>query len=167
MHRLLHLLKEKSNWSKPIGKNRGRGVAARVYSVSPIAQVAEVTMGDNGEFKVDRVICVVDCGFAVNPLGIEAQIEGGIAYGLGAAAFGEIELQNGHIKQSNFHDYNVLRIPQMPEIEVHIVPSEEPPTGVGEQATTPIAPAVANALFNATGQRIRRFPLAKSGMKLV
>ena len=167
MNRLLHLLKEKSNWNKPIGKNRGRGIAARVYSVSPIAQVAEVTMGDNGEFKVDRVICVVDCGFAVNPLGIEAQIEGGIAYGLGAAAFGEIELQDGHIKQSNFHDYNVLRIPQMPEIEVYIVPSDEPPTGVGEQATTPIAPAVANALFNATGQRIRRFPLAKSGMKLV
>ncbi len=167
MHKLLKLLKEKSNWLKPIGKNRGRGVAARVYSVSPIAQVAEITMSDNGEFRVDRVVCVVDCGFAVNPLGIEAQIEGGIAYGLGAAAFGEIELQDGRIKQSNFHDYNVLRITQMPEIEVYIVSSDQPPTGVGEQATTPIAPAVVNALFNATGKRIKRFPLAKSGLKLV
>mgnify|MGYP000434739983 FL=1 len=113
------------------------------------------------------MVCVVDCGFAVNPLGIEAQIEGGIAYGLGAAAFGEIELQDGQIKQSNFHDYNVLRYTQMPEIEVYIVSSDQPPTGVGEQATTPIAPAVVNALFNATGKRIKRFPLAKSGLKLV
>jgi isoquinoline 1-oxidoreductase beta subunit len=167
MHRLLQTLKEKSNWNQALPDGRARGMAARVYSVSPIAQVAEITMHDEGKFSVDRVICVVDCGFAVNPLGIEAQIQGGIALGLSAVAQGNIDLEAGRVVQSNFHDYPVLRIKQMPKIEVHIMPSDEPPTGVGEQATTPIAPAVANAIFNATGQRIRSFPLSKHGFTLI
>jgi CO/xanthine dehydrogenase Mo-binding subunit len=116
---------------------------------------------------VDRVVCVVDCGFAVNPLNIEAQIQGGIALGLGAVAMGNIDYEAGRIKQSNFHDYTPLRINQMPVVEVHIMPSDQPPTGVGEQATAPIAPAVANALFAASGQRVRSFPLAKHGLTLV
>ena len=124
-------------------------------------------MRDNGEFTVDRVVCVVDCGFAVNPLNIEAQVQGGIALGLNAVANGNIDYEAGRIVQSNFHDYLPLRINQMPIIEVHILPSDEPPTGVGEQATAPIAPAVANAIFDATGRRIRSFPLAKHGLRLV
>lgn len=167
MHALLTLLREKSDWDKPLPAGRARGIAARVYSVSPIAQVAEVTVGDNGEFSVDRVVCVVDCGFAVNPLGIEAQVQGGISLGLSAVHDGNIDLVDGRIVQSNFHDYPVMRIDQMPEIEVHIMDSDEPPTGVGEQATTPIAPAVANALFSATGKRVRSFPLLKHGFKMV
>ncbi len=167
MNRVLTVLREKSQWDQPLAPGRGRGVAARIYSVSPIAQAVEVTVADNGDFTVDRVVCVVDCGFAVNPLGIEGQVEGGLAYGLGGAAFGNIDIVNGEVQQSNFHNYPVMRLPQMPKVEVHILPSDEPPTGVGEQATTPIAPAVANALFNATGKRVRRFPLSSQGFNLV
>ncbi len=167
MNRLLRAIWEKSEWHRPLTAGRGRGVAARVYSVSPIAQVAEVTVRDNGEFTVDRVVCVVDCGFAVNPLNIEAQVQGGIALGLNAVANGNVDYEAGRILQSNFHDYPPLRINQMPKVEVHILPSDEPPTGVGEQATAPIAPAVANAIFDATGRRIRSFPLSKHGLKLV
>ena len=167
MHAVLQLLKEKTQWEQPLAAGQGWGMASRVYSVSPIAQAAQITMGNNGEFSVDRVVCVVDCGFAVNPLNVEAQIQGGIALGLGAVAMGNIDYEAGQIRQSNFHDYHPLRIGQMPKIEVHIVPSDYPPTGVGEQATAPIAPAVANALFAATGQRVRSFPLAKHGFTLV
>jgi isoquinoline 1-oxidoreductase beta subunit len=167
MNRVLRVLKEKSGWDQPLEAGRGRGMAARIYSVSPIAQAVEVTVSENGDFTVDRVVCVVDCGFAVNPLGIEGQVEGGLAYGLGGVAFGNIDIVNGEVQQSNFHDYPVMRLPQMPRVEVHILPSDEPPTGVGEQATTPIAPAVVNALFNATGRRIRRFPLSSQGFNLV
>ena len=167
MNRVLSVLKEKCEWDRPLEPGRGRGVASRIYSVSPIAQAVEVTVSENGDFTVDRVVCVVDCGFAVNPLGIEGQVEGGLAYGLGGVAFGNIDIVNGEVQQSNFHDYPVMRLPQMPEVEVHILPSDEPPTGVGEQATTPIAPAVVNALFNATGRRVRRFPLSSQGFNLV
>jgi len=167
MNRVLTVLREKSQWDQPLAPGRGRGMAARIYSVSPIAQAVEVTVADNGDFTVDRVVCVLDCGFAVNPLGVEGQVEGGLAFGLGGAAFGNIDIVNGEVQQSNFHDYPVIRLPQMPKVEVHILPSDELPTGVGEQATTPIAPAVANALFNATGRRVRRFPLSSQGFNLV
>ena len=167
MHRVLQTLKEKAQWDKPLGAGRARGMASRIYSVSPIAQAVEITVKENGDFTVDRVICVVDCGFAVNPLGIEGQVEGGMALGLGAVAFGKVDIVAGEVQQSNFHDYSVLRLAHMPVVEVHILPSDEPPTGVGEQATTPIAPAIANALFNATGKRVRRFPLSTQGFNLV
>jgi isoquinoline 1-oxidoreductase beta subunit len=167
MNRVLSVLKEKCGWDAPLGPGRGRGVAARIYNISPAAQAVEVTVADNGDFTVDRVVCVMDCGFAVNPLGVEGQIEGGLAYGLGGVAFGNIDIVNGEVQQSNFHDYPVIRLRQMPKVEVHILPSDEPPTGVGEQATAPIAPAVANALFNATGRRVRRFPLSSQGFNLV
>ena len=101
-------------------------------------------MAENGDFTVDRVVCVVDCGFAVNPLGIEGQVEGGLAYGLGGVAFGNIDIVNGEVQQSNFHDYPVMRLPQMPKVEVHILPSDEPPTGIGRAGNHPYwQPAVA------------------------
>jgi isoquinoline 1-oxidoreductase beta subunit len=134
--------------------------------VTPIAQVAEVTADDEGNYRVERVVCVVDCGFAVNPLNIEAQLQGGIAMGLSAMAAEEIVLDEGRILQSNYHDYPVLRINQMPRVEVHIIESDEVPTGVGEQALAPTAPAVLNALFAATGQRIRRMPVKRHGLQL-
>lgn len=167
MSAVLARLRTETEWDSPLAKGRGRGVAARVYSVSPIAQAVEVTVNEDGGFTVDKVTCVVDCGFAVNPLGIEAQIQGGIMLGLNAVAYGVIDLVDGQVQQSNFHDYRPLRIHQMPEIEVHIVDSDAPPTGVGEQATTPIAPAVANALFDATGTRVRQFPLDRHGFTLI
>ncbi|KGE03915.1 xanthine dehydrogenase family protein molybdopterin-binding subunit [Pseudohaliea rubra] len=165
MSAVLAMLREKSDWDAPLPEGWGRGVAARVYSVTPIAQVAEVST-DDGNYRVERVVCVVDCGFAVNPLNIEAQLQGGIAMGLSAVAGEEIVLERGRILQSNYHDYPVLRLNQMPRIEVHIIDSQEVPTGVGEQALAPTAPAVLNALFAATGRRIRRLPIRHHGLQL-
>ncbi len=121
--------------------------------------MAEVTVGKDNQFKVDRVVCAVHCGIAVNPDVIRAQMEGGIGFGLSAALYGAITLKDGAVEQSNFHDYPVLRINEMPAIDVHIVASSDKPTGVGEPAVPVIAPAVANALAAATGQRIRNLPL--------
>ncbi len=166
MHRVLQTVKRLSGWQEPLEEGRGRGVASRIYSVSPIAQVVEVTVAEGGVYTIDRIVCVVDCGFAVNPLGIESQIQGGIMLGLNAAAYGAIDIEQGAVVQSNFHDYRPLRINQMPDVEVHILSSQEAPTGVGEQATTPAAPALANALFAATGRRVRQFPLDRHGFTL-
>jgi isoquinoline 1-oxidoreductase beta subunit len=127
-----------------------------------VANVAEITVKADGSFKVDRVVCAVDCGIAINPSVIRAQMEGGIGFGLSAALHGEITLREGQVEQSNFTDYPVLRINEMPHIEVHIVPSAEAPTGVGEPGTPVVAPAVANALFAATGQRLRQLPFRLS-----
>ena len=129
---------------------------------SYVAQVAEVTVRKGGQFRVDRVVVAVDCGLAVNPDTIRAQMEGGMGFGLSAALTGEIRIEQGAPVQSNFHDYPVLRIDRMPKVEVYIAPSAAPPTGVGEPATPVIAPALANALFAATGQRLRRLPLKLS-----
>jgi len=166
MSAVLARLRIEANWDAPLSAGRGRGVAARIYSISPIAQAVEVSVSGDGTFTVDKVVCVVDCGFAVNPLGIEAQIQGGVMLGLNAVAYGAIDMVDGQVQQSNFHDYRPLRFHQMPEVEVHIIQSDAAPTGVGEQATTPIAPAVANALFNATGRRVRQFPLDRHGFTL-
>ena len=115
---------------------------------------------DKNEIKVDRVVAVIDCGTPVNPDGIAAQIEGGIAYGLTAALHGEITTDKGAVQQSNFHDYPLLRMHEMPLVEVYIVPSTAPPTGTGEPGLPPLAPAVANAVFAATGKRLRKLPLS-------
>jgi isoquinoline 1-oxidoreductase beta subunit len=168
---VLRLAAEKSGWDKPFAreKGRGRGVALQESFGSVVAQVAEVTVvGDT--IKVDRVVCAVDCGIAVNPDVIRAQMQSAIGFGLAAALHGKITLTDGHVDQTNFHQYTVLRINEMPrEIEVHIVPSTNPPSGVGEPGTPPIAPAVANAVRAATGIRIRRFPFdlaeARAGAK--
>ena len=162
---VLKLAAEKAGWGTPLaagknGEKRGRGVAVHESFHTFVAEVAEVTVKSDGSFHVDRVVCAVDCGIAVNPDVIKAQMEGGIGYGLSAALHGAITLKDGMVEQSNFHDYQPLRINEMPAIEVHIVPSNEKPTGVGEPGTPVIAPAVANALFAATGKRVRNLPIS-------
>ena len=161
---VLNLAVEKAGWGTPLaagknGEKRGRGTAVHKSFGSFIAQVAEVTVQPDGSFKVDRVVCAVDCGVAINPDVIRAQMEGGIGFGLSAALHGAITLKDGLVEQSNFHDYRQLRIHEMPAIEVHIVASTEKPTGVGEPGTAVIAPALVNALFAATGKRVRRLPI--------
>jgi isoquinoline 1-oxidoreductase beta subunit len=156
---VLKLAAEKANWGSPLPEGRARGIAVHESFSSFVAQVAEVSLQDDGGFRVERVVCAVDCGIAVNPDVIVAQMESGIGYGLSPLLMSEITLDDGKVVQSNFHDYQVLRIEQMPQIEVHIVPSAEPPTGVGEPGTPVIAPAVANALFAATGKPFHRLPL--------
>ena len=122
-----------------------------------------MSVDDAGRIKVERVVCAVDCGTPVNPDIIKAQMEGGIGFGLGAALFGAITLKDGRVEQGNFNDYRVLRMNEAPaKIEVHIVPSGEKPTGVGEPGVAPIGPAVANAVFAATGKRVRVFPFSQS-----
>ena len=160
---VLELAAQKAGWSKPLakgsaGERRGRGIAVHESFNTFVAQVAEVTVKRDGSFRVDRIVCAVDCGVAVNPDVIRAQMEGGIGYGLSAALHGAITLKDGVVEQSNFHDYVPLRINEMPVIEVHIVPSAEKPSGVGEPGTPVVAPAVANALFAATGKRLRKLP---------
>ncbi len=155
----------KSGWEQPLkpaaaGEKRGRGIAVHGAFDTCVAQVAEVTVRSDGSFRVDRVVCAVDCGLAINPDVIVAQMQGGIGFGLSAALHGAITLKDGVVEQSNFHEYIPLRINEMPAVEVHIVPSAEKPTGVGEPGVPPIAPAVANALYDATGKRIRKLPIA-------
>jgi len=156
----LRLAAEKAGWDKPFSKEkgRGRGVAVQESFGTVVAQVAEVTVaGDT--IRVDRVVCAVDCGIAVNPDVIKAQMQSCIGYGLAAALHGKITLTDGRVDQSNFHQYTVLRINEMPrEIEVHIVPSTNAPSGVGEPGLPPIAPAVANAVRAATGIKLRKLP---------
>ena len=159
---VLELAAQKSDWAKPLatkpGVRRGRGFALHASFNSVVGQVAEVSVKPDGSFKVDRVVCVVDCGLAINPSIVRAQMEGGIGFGLSAALYGAITLKDGHVEQSNFHDYPLLRIDEMPHVDVHIVPSNANPSGVGEPGLPPIAPAVANALFAATGKRLRQLP---------
>jgi isoquinoline 1-oxidoreductase beta subunit len=155
---VLNLAAEKAGWGKPLPKGKGRGIAVHESFNSYVAEVAEVSVR-GGVLKVERVVCAVDCGIAINPDVIRAQMEGGIGYGLSAALHGAITLKDGRVEQSNFHQYRPLRMPEMPTVEVHIVPSQAPPTGVGEPGLPPLAPAVANAIFAATGNRLRNLPL--------
>ena len=156
---VLKLAAEKAGWGRKLPEGRALGVAVHESFNSYVAQVAEVSLQPGGAFKVEKVWCAVDCGFAVNPEIIKAQMEGGIGYGLSPALMSEITIDKGAVVQSNFHDYQVLRISEMPDVEVHIVPSAEAPTGVGEPGTPPIAPAVANALYTLTGQEFNKLPL--------
>jgi isoquinoline 1-oxidoreductase beta subunit len=159
---VLEMAAKAAGWGEPLPKGRGRGIAVAVAFGTYVAQVAEVTVAD-GKIKVDRVVCAVDCGVPINPDIITAQMEGGIGFGLGAALYGAITLKDGKVEQSNFDGYQVLRIDAMPKVEVHIVPSTEPPTGVGEPGVAPIGPAVANAVFAATGKRLRVLPFGDLG----
>jgi isoquinoline 1-oxidoreductase beta subunit len=161
---VLELAAREAGWGKPLapgksGEKRGRGVALHESFNSYVAEVVEVTVKADNSFTVDRVVCAVDCGIAVNPDNVRAQMEGGIGYGLSAALYGAITLKDGVVEQSNFHDYPALRINEAPRIEVHIVPSTAAPTGVGEPGTPVVAPALANALFAATGKRLRTLPM--------
>jgi isoquinoline 1-oxidoreductase beta subunit len=155
---VLDLAAAKAGWGTPLPAGRARGVAVHESFGSHVAQVAEVSLED-GRIHVHRVVCAIDCGIAVNPATIEAQMESGIAFGLGAALQGAITFKDGRVQQSNFDDYRMLRLPEMPRVEVHIVPSRERPGGVGEPGTPPIAPAVANAVAALTGRRLRELPL--------
>ena len=156
---VLNLAAEKSAWGKPLPKGVTRGIAVHKSFGTWVAQVAEVRVKDDGSFKVERVVCAVDCGVAVNPDVIRAQMEGGIGMGLSAALGEAITLKKGVVEQTNFHNYPLLRIDAMPKVEVHIVPSAEMPSGVGEPGLPPIAGAVANALFAATGKPFTKLPL--------
>ena len=149
----------KAGWGKPLPKGRARGLAAHFSYLSYCAQVAEVSVGKEGAVRVHRVVCAVDCGRAVNPGIIAAQMEGGIVFGLTAALKSGITIDRGRVKETNFDDYEMLRIDEMPQVEVHVVPSDAPPTGVGEPGVPVVAPAVCNAIFAATGKRIRRLPI--------
>jgi len=154
---VLALVREKSDWSKPLPKGRGRGVAMHESRASVCAHVVEVSVEDK-RIRVHRVTSAIDCGTAVNPLTIEAQVQSAMVYGLSAALYGRITLADGRVEQGNFNDYPVLRFDEMPQMSVHIVPSTAAPTGVGEPGTPPIAPAVANAIAAATGKRLRNLP---------
>ena len=159
---VMELAAEKAGWGKPMAAGRGRGIAVHESFNSFVAQVAEVTVHEDRSFTVDRVVIAVDCGIAVNPDIVIAQMEGGMGFGLAPALGSEITFEEGRVVQSNFDAYEVLRMDQMPAVEVHIVKSAQPPTGVGEPATPVIAPAVANALSAVTGQRFDRLPLKLS-----
>jgi isoquinoline 1-oxidoreductase beta subunit len=130
-----------------------------------MAQVAEVEVSKEGELKVKRITCAVDCGVAINPDTIEAQVQSAIVYGLTAALYGEITLRDGRVQQSNFHDYRALRINEMPVIVVHVVQSTEAPGGMGEPGTSALPPAVTNAIFAATGVRLRKLPIDPAKLK--
>jgi isoquinoline 1-oxidoreductase beta subunit len=156
----LNLAAEKAEWGSPLPAGRFRGIAVHESFGSYVAQVAEVSV-DQGQVKVHRVVCAIDCGLVVNPESLVAQMESGIAYGLGAVLQSEITFDQGRVQQSNFHDYQVLRMNQMPAVEVHIVPSTEKMGGAGEPGLPPIAPAVANAVFAATGKRLRSLPIGQ------
>lgn len=155
----LNLAAEKAGWGEKLPAGRGRGVASHVTMGSWASHVADVSIQPNGRIKVDRVVCAIDCGIAVNPDVVRAQIEGGIIFALSITMNEAITLKNGLVEQSNFNDYRILRMPDVPKIEVHIVPSMESPTGVGELSVPPVAPAIVNAIFAATGKRVRDLPL--------
>ncbi|HET9624368.1 MAG TPA: xanthine dehydrogenase family protein molybdopterin-binding subunit [Kofleriaceae bacterium] len=157
-HAALSLAAEKAGWSSPPPAGRARGMAVHESFGSIVAQVAEVSV-DHGQIRVHAVTCAVDCGTAVNPLAIEAQVQGSVAFGLSAALHGKLTLTNGKLDQSNFHDYQVLRMHEMPRVAVHVIQSKAKMGGIGEPATAPIAPAIANAVFALTKQRLRSLPL--------
>ncbi len=156
--RALELAAKEFGWGKLLPKGRAAGLAVHESFGSHVAQIAEVSVED-GKIRIHRVVCAIDCGPVVNPMTIEAQMQSAIAFGLSAVLYGEITFKDGKVEQSNFHDYKVLRIDDMPRVEVHIVKSTEKMGGVGEPGLPPIAPAVANAVFALTGKRLRKLPL--------
>jgi isoquinoline 1-oxidoreductase beta subunit len=157
--RALKTAAEKAGWGAPPPAGRSRGLAVHESFGSIIAEVAEVSVEKDKRIRVHKVTCAVDCGQAVNPLGVEAQVQGAVAFGLSAVLHGEVTLKNGRVEQSNFHDYRVLRMPDMPEVSVHILESEAKMGGIGEPATAPVSAAVANAVYALTRQRLRSLPL--------
>jgi len=158
MRTVMNVAAKRGEWDKSLPKGRARGFAAHYSFNTYVAEVAEVSV-ENNNLQVHRVTCAVDCGRAVNPDGVKAQMEGGIIYGLSAALSGEITVKDGAVEQSNFDDYPIARIFEAPETEVIVIASDKPPTGCGEPGVPPIAPAVTNAIFAATGQRVRRLPI--------
>jgi isoquinoline 1-oxidoreductase beta subunit len=160
---VLNLAVEKANWKAPLPAGHALGVAVHESFGSYVAQVSEVSQ-DNLKIRVHRVVCAVDCGIAVNPLSIVAQMESCITFGLGFTLHSKLTIKEGQVEQSNYHDYQVLRLNEMPRVEVHILPSSEKPGGIGEAGVPPTAPAVANAVYALTGQRLRELPLQLEGV---
>jgi isoquinoline 1-oxidoreductase beta subunit len=168
---VLDLAASKADWNAPIpqraGRRSGRGIACNVYhGRTTLAHVAEVSVGDKGDVRVHRIVTAADCGQVVNPLGLEGQVESGVAWGLSYALKGEITIETGRVAQANYRDFPVLTIDEMPRVEVHTIPSSARPTGFGEQPVPPVAPAVANAIFVATGRRLRRVPIRAEELAL-
>lgn len=163
---VLDLVKEKSGWGSALPANWGRGIAIAQSFGTIVAEVAEVEVSVEGKVKVHRVVCAVDAGFAIHPDGFIAQMESGIIYGLAAAMTGEITIENGSVMQGNFHNYPVTRMNEAPKIETYIINSGNPPGGGGEPSTPVIAPAVTNAIFDATGIRVRQLPISKNDLRV-
>ncbi|AGA30131.1 xanthine dehydrogenase family protein molybdopterin-binding subunit [Singulisphaera acidiphila] len=163
--RVLELAAEKAGWGQPLPEGHGRGLAVHESFGSFVAHVAEVSVSDDGKIRVHRVVCGIDCGPTVNPDAVRAQMEGCIAFGLTAALYGELTFVNGRVQQRNFHDYPILRMNEMPVVEVHIVPTTDKMGGVGEPGVPPVAPALTNAIFAATGKRVRRLPIRPEDLK--
>lgn len=162
---MLDLAAEKSGWGQPLPKGSGRGVSVQNVFGSYMAQVAEVAVSKDGDVAVKRITCAVDCGIGINPNTIEAQAQSAILYGLTAALYGEITLKDGRVEQSNFDNYRALRINEIPAIDIHIIDSGEAPGGMGEPGTCAVPPAVTNAIFAATGVRLRKLPIDTSKLK--
>jgi isoquinoline 1-oxidoreductase beta subunit len=162
---VLELAAEKSGWGKPLPDRVGRGVSVQFVFATYMAQVAEVEVAKDGAVHVRRVVCVVDCGTVVNPDTVQAQIQSAVMFGVTAALYGAITLKDGRVEQSNFHDYQILRMNEAPAVEVHIVRSAEPPGGMGEAGTSCVVPAVTNAVFSATGKRLRKLPIDSNALK--
>ena len=156
---VLELAAEKGDWGKPLPQGRFRGIAVAFSYGSYASEVVEVSIEKDGKVRVHRVVCALDCGTFINPDTVKAQVEGSIVWGLTAALYGAITIDKGRVQQSNFHDYPMLRMNEMPTVEVHIVPSSAPAGGVGEPGVPPLAPAVCNAIFAGTGKRIRKLPI--------
>jgi isoquinoline 1-oxidoreductase beta subunit len=156
---VLRLAAERAGWNRAIPAGRSRGIAAHFTFGSYVAQVAEVSMDSTGRLRVHRIVAAVDCGAIVNTSGAEAQIQGGVVDGLSAARYGRITVEGGRVRQSNFGDYRLTRLRDTPAIDVHFVRSGAPPSGLGEPPVPPVAPAIANAIFSLTGQRMRSLPL--------
>jgi isoquinoline 1-oxidoreductase beta subunit len=157
---VLDVAAKEASWGTPLPEGWGRGIAFHsTWGVTHVAQVADLSVTSEGGLRVHRVVCAIDCGTVIHPDMVKAQMEGGVVFGLSAALKGEITVENGCVQQSNFHDYPILQMDEMPLIDVYIVPSDASPTGVGEMGVPPIAPAVANAIFAAIGKRVRRLPI--------
>jgi isoquinoline 1-oxidoreductase beta subunit len=156
---VLQLAAQKSGWGRPLPAGQGRGIACYCSFGSYLAHVAEVSVEKDGTVHVLRIVSAVDCGMAVNLDGVKAMTEGAVNYALTPVLTGEITINDGAVEQANFDGYQVLRIREAPDVEVHIVPSNRDPGGMGETGVPPLAPAVANAVFAATGRRIRRLPI--------
>ena len=155
---VLRLAAEKAGWGRPLPKGRGRGVATQFVFGTYLAEVAEVEVSKDGEIRVQRVVCAVDCGLVVNPDTVQAQVQSAVVFGISAALFGKITLKDGRVEQTNFDTYRALRMSETPPIEMHIVRNTEAPGGMGEPGTSAIVPAVVNAIFAATGRRLRKLP---------
>ncbi len=167
LRRVLEVVRDKSGWGEKLPKGRGRGVACNIYSgTTHIAYVVEVTVNDGGHVHVDRVVAAVDCGLVINPIGVEQQIEGGIIWGISSALGGEITFKGGAAQQSTFADFAVARMKDAPAIEVHIVGNDAAtkPFGMGEPPVPPSVPAIVNAIFAATGKRLRKLPITPNDL---